>query len=448
MQIGGRETYPPIVGNADMSAGLRVLWLALAVTVLALLVRGLFTLYTPVIDPLRGDAGQYAIYGHNLASYGVFSGQYPTDQPQPDSYRSPGYPLLVAAALKLVGTRGYYPLLLATNAVLGAFTCGLVVLMGALFLPLWGAAAAGLLLAFSPHHISLGNYVLSETLFGFTLTACLYLLSRGLVSRRAATLLGAGAFGALAWATNPVFALLPPLVAGVAIWRQPALLRPMLVFLLPLVVAIGGWQARTWLNVPGDGRTAQGRALDNFIIGSHPEFTAEYRANPRDPANAANLDIAAVGGSWRHYAELLAPRLRTEPGRYVAWYLLEKPRLLWDWNILVGQGDIYVYEVKASYYDKSAPMRASHHLMRRLHPALLLLALAGLPLAWWRRHADPPAVGVLYLTLAYVSLVYVVLQAEARYSVPLRPALYLGAVYTLVAVTRLWPGRASLSPAG
>lgn len=432
----------------DVKPVRRTVFLALAVTVLALAVRGLFSLYTPVIDPLRADAGQYAIYGYNLATHGVFSGQYPAQQPQPDSYRSPGYPLLVAAAIALVGTSGYYPLLLAANALLGALTCGLVVLLGALCLPLWGAALAGLLLVFSPHHISLGNYVLSETLFGFTLTACLYLLARGLLSRRATTLLGAGAFAALAWATNPVFALLPVLVAAGAVWRQPAMLRPMLIFVLPLAVAVGGWQVRTWLNVPADARTAQTRALDNFIIGSHPQFTAQYRANPRDPANTANLDIAAVGGSWARYLERLRPRLVAEPGRYAAWYLLEKPRLLWDWDILVGQGDIYVYEVKASYYDKSAPMRFTRDQMRRLHPALLLLALAGLAMAWWRRRADPPAVGLMYLSLVYVSAVYVVLQAEARYSVPLRPLLYLCAVYALVAVARLWPRRTPLNPAG
>ncbi len=176
---------------------IRALALALAVTALALLVRGLFSLYTPVVDPLRADAGQYAGYGLNIAEYGVFSGQYPTDRPQPDSYRSPGYPALVAIAVKLAGTGGYYPLLLASNALLGAMTCGLVVALGARFLPLWGAALAGLLLAMSPHHISVGNYVLSETLFGFALTSCLYLLSRGLDSRRAGTLLGAGGFAAL-----------------------------------------------------------------------------------------------------------------------------------------------------------------------------------------------------------------------------------------------------------
>lgn len=212
------------------------------------------------------------------------------------------------------------------------------------------------------------------------------------------------------------------------------------------MLAIGAWQARNWINVPADGRTAQTRALDNFIIGSHPEFTAQYRANPRDPANAANLDIAAVAGSWAQYLGLLTPRLQADPARYAHWYLVEKPRLLWDWNLLVGHGDIYVYAVKASYYDKSAPMRLSYDLMRALHPAVLLLALAGLPLAWWRRRADSPAIGLVYLALGYVSLVYVVLQAEARYSVPLRPLLYLASVYAVVAVGRLWPRR-TLNPA-
>jgi hypothetical protein len=419
--------------------------LALAVTLLAFAVRVLFSFYTPVIDPLRADAGKYASYGYNLATHGVFSGQYPAEHPQPDGYRSPGYPLLVAAALLAVGTPTYYPLLLLVNAVLGALTCGLTVLLGAGLLPLWGAALAGLLLTFSPHHVSLGNYVLSETLFGFAITACLYLLSRALADRRAATALGAGVFGVLAWATNPVFAVLPVLLVAISAVFKRSLLRPVLLFALPLMLAAGAWQVRTSLVVPADGLTAQTRALDNFIIGAHPEFFDVWRANPRDPANAADLEIAAVKGSWRRYAELLAPRITAEPGRYATWYLLEKPRLLWDWNILVGWGDIYVYPVLSSYYSKSLPMHWSYRLMRYLHTPLLLLALAGLPLAWWRRHRDPPAVGLMYLTLVGLSAVYVVLQAEARYSVPLRPLLYLAAVYAPFALRR---GRAvDINPA-
>mgnify|MGYP000289320044 CR=1 FL=1 len=93
-------------------------------------------------------------------------------------------------------------------------------------------------------------------------------------------------------------------------------------------------------------------------------------------------------------------------------------------------------------------MRFTRDQMRRLHPAVLLLGLAGLAMAWWRRRADPPAVGMVCLTLLYVSAVYVVLQAEARYSVPLRPLLYLCAVYALVAIGRLWRRRMPLNPAG
>lgn len=94
-------------------------------------------------------------------------------------------------------------------------------------------------------------------------------------------------------------------------------------------------------------------------------------------------------------------------------------------------------------------MRFTHGLMRRLHPVVLLLALVGLALAWVRRRRDAPAVGVVYLSLASLCAVYVVLQAEARYSVPLRPLLYLAAVYALVAIGQLRPRRVvPLSPAG
>ena len=38
---------------------------------------------------------------------------------------------------------------------------------------------------------------------------------------------------------------------------------------------------------------------------------------------------------------------------------------------------------------------------------------------------------LIYSLLIYVSAVYVVLQAEPRYSIPLRPAMYLGAMFGL-----------------
>jgi len=55
----------------------------------------------------------------------------------------------------------------------------------------------------------------------------------------------------------------------------------------------------------------------------------------------------------------------------------------------------------------------------------------------FRREDDRSVVALaIYLVTGYVSLVYIVSQAEARYSIPLRPEMYLCAAYFLHAAAR------------
>jgi len=47
--------------------------------------------------PTRGDASQYYIYAYNMYIYNIFSKQVvrKNQTPRADSFRSPGYPLLI-----------------------------------------------------------------------------------------------------------------------------------------------------------------------------------------------------------------------------------------------------------------------------------------------------------------------------------------------------------------
>ena len=119
------------------------------------------------------------------------------------------------------------------------------------------------------------------------------------------------------------------------------------------------------------------------------------------------------------------------------WYGVGKAVQLWQWDILTGQGDIYLYEVLYSLYNISPPALASYTLMHSLHPWILTSALLGAILLVSGRSSLPDAtVPVLtYAVLISVSAVYVLTQAEPRYSIPLRPELYLAAVFFIWQVT-------------
>ena len=130
-------------------------------------------------------------------------------------------------------------------------------------------------------------------------------------------------------------------------------------------------------------------------------------------------------------------RIASDPAHYAYWYLLKKPVLLWNWNILMGQGDIFVYPVITSLYQKSNPALVSYTIMKSLHYWVFAFALLGvIPLLIQpnKKPEEHVIIVMLYITLFYISSVYVVTQSEARYSIPLRPEMYLCAVFFISSV--------------
>lgn len=213
-------------------------------------------------------------------------------------------------------------------------------------------------------------------------------------------------------------------------------LKTTAIFLLVYLLIPSGWAIRNQLSVPPDSPNSSGRLLINMIIGSHSNYYDVYRQNPRNPENPADVDIRKIKGSSPLFLEIMKQRIISRPGHYAKWYFLKKPILLWDWNILMGQGDIYVYPVIALLYHKSLLVLASYSIMKSLHYWLVAFAL--LSIVFLVRKSDMSlersVMIMIYITLFYISSVYIVSQSEARYSIPLRPEMYLCAVYFIAKV--------------
>ncbi len=183
------------------------------------------------------------------------------------------------------------------------------------------------------------------------------------------------------------------------------------------------------INVQSGQSSSSNRLFKNLVIGSHSDFFDIYRANPRDPKNPATKDLKILNKSYSAFTGLLLKRFIQNPGHYAKWYLIDKPILLWSWDILIGQGDIFVYPVKVSFYDKSKIASATHLTMMSIHYWLFGFAIMGGILLFKSINSMPHTPIFLYITLIYVSAVYVVTQSEPRYSIPLRPEMYLCAVF-------------------
>ena len=112
-----------------------------------------------------------------------------------------------------------------------------------------------------------------------------------------------------------------------------------------------------------------------MVIGAHSNYYDIYRQNPRNTDNPANVDLRDINGSFTLFLEIMKERIAADPIHCAQWYFLEKRLLLWNWNILAGQGDIFEYPVKYSLYQKSTAALASYSIMKFLHYWLFSFAI-------------------------------------------------------------------------
>lgn len=430
-----------------------------AITVLALALRWYYVSTALVLHPVRGDATQYFAYAWNLVHHGVFA-KDAADAAilHPDNYRDPGYPFFLALWMKVLGAGdAWYAAVLLCQALLGALTVTLTTQLGKHWLPIRWAIASGLLMAIWPHSITINGYLLTETLFGFLCVLGLLLFAqaclRGSTWRAAAAGLALGA----AALTNAVLLPFGILLAGFLAWRKLAPRKICVALAIGALLLPGAWAVRNLqFPAPPAGDSSKDRALQNFVQGAWPNYHDAYRnsifgdavtrASTRDTLHAVDEEYATLLSSPMDGAKTIMQRFGQHPWRYAAWYLLEKPRELWGWDIVMGQGDIYVYPTINAPFQISPPwiaLAAMCHTLNLLLMLLMLLALAGLPVASWlhRRgsHGKDTPVGYIPLVSVicmstFATLVYSTLQAEPRYSIPFRSFEMLLATTTLYGV--------------
>ena len=417
-------------------------------TALAMFMRMEYIQTTVIPRPIVADARQYVLYGHNLCYHGTFSKELASGEPRPDAFRSPGYPLLIALGFVLGGKQGFYPVLLVFQAMLGALMVPLTFLLGRWILSsaCWAMLAA-FLVAISPHLIAMTGYLLTETLFSFVLLSALVCFSFALKTNRPFHFGLAGFCWGFAYLTNETALLLPFLFFVILFchgfqsrhkdgkWKKT--LRGMSVCIIVFSLFPIAWALRS-RHLPPDAPKGGSRAIATMTHGTYIGFTHKdpgfkyfpYREDPMQPAFSSSL---------KNFVTIFGERFRQRPLRYLSWYVLEKPFYLWSWNILQGQGDVYVYPVKTSWYQTSVIANATRIAMKISHPLILTFALVGILLFFVTPMCSDERTGafthrsifpVIIITV-YYTLLYMVFASWPRYSIPLRPELYLLASWSM-----------------
>ncbi len=409
------------------------------IAVLSLWIRFSYFKQTIIYNPVMKDAKNYVQYANNLIEYSTFSKSSGTISPKPDSFWAPGYPAFLATSIIIAKKLGInpYTVVMYSQVVLGVLISVLTLLLGRLFLSKAWSVLTAVLVSFSPHMISMGGYLLTETLFSFLLLAAIYSFSIAYDKKKWWIFIVSGLFFGLSYLVNPVMFFAPILLVLVAVCifnsgksKLSVSLKPKLITcLIVFFVIAGAWSLRNMISVQSGQPSGSSRLFTNMVIGSHSDFYDIWRANTRDPENPATKDFKTLNGSYSAFTRLLLGRVIQDPGHYAKWYLIDKPILLWSWNILIGKGDIFVYPVKVSLYDNSTIALATFLIMKSTHYFLFGFAVLGIMFLFKNTNSISHIPIFLYIILIYISAVYVVTQSEPRYSIPMRPEMYLCAVF-------------------
>jgi hypothetical protein len=418
-------------------------------TIAAFFMRMGYVEQTVIVNPIRADARQYVIYGYNLLHHQVFSSQMTKgESPRPDSFRSPGYPLLIMLAFYFGGEKGFYPLMITWQVLIGSLMVPLTFFISICIMPAFWALAAATLVCFSPHLISMTSYLLTETLFGFTFLAAVSILLLAIIRRNAVLFALAGCSFGVAYLVNETVMLLPFLLS-ILLWISfKGLLKfnilksshsKIAVFTLVFVCFPLGWSIRNHINILEDSNRGSQRALSTLSHGAYPGFIYEnpaykyfpYREDPRQPEFSSSIS---------KFTAILWDRVKERPLRYLSWYLIEKPYYFWSWNILQGQGDVYVYPVTTSFYMSSTAANVTRTIIKCFHPFLMTISLIGLIIFFTipnKLHAsatNTTAASLFSLILIYYTLLYTVFAPWPRYSVPFRPFFYVWAIWSIKSI--------------
>jgi len=419
-------------------------WIILACTLFALALRMYFTSTAVVGNPISGDAREYTAYAWNLIHHGTFSGATPSPSPPSrDSYRDPGYPVVLAAVVSAFPTH-WYDAIRWLQCLLGALTVAALLIAARQWLQKGWLLTAGLVMASWPHCVTIPTYLLSETLFAFLVAVALLATNECIGRRNNAWACAAGfAFGVAAL-TNAVVLPFAPILAAVAAWRSPSTRRQWLTLLVFASLLPAAWLLRS--ATIDTGPSASSRASANFVQGSWASYhAAAHGVVAGDEASKQtmnSIDGEITEMSRSRMAGLLSvySRLRETPRESVVWYL-SKPALLWSWNLQIASGHIYPFATSNSPFQMHNVLYTTTQMLIALNSWFSIAALVGCALVAFRGSSTTPV--VMTALLVYVTAVYSLLQAEPRYAIAFRGEEILLAILAIATAVE-----AILNPSG
>lgn len=394
--------------------------------------RYLVTTQTVVDLPVRADAGDYFSAAYHLRFHSVFSRQSPdvkASELVPDATRPPGFPAFAAPFMSMDLDASLRNVLLAQTLVQILSFLGLTWLLVKLVHPSLALLGALVMWTF-PHFISVNSFFVSESLFISALSALMVFVYMCVQNRKlnGYMIFLIGLFIGVMALIRPtmeyltIFIVLLTYIFGRTHFRQALLL------LLGSLIPILGWKIRNYFAI---GSFSDPTLLINALLhGSYPGFVYDhlpesfgfpYRFDPDAPRSYEGVGTTLL---------LIWERASQAPLEYLSWYLWGKQTFLWQWGIINGAGDIFLYPVISTPFNHYRELFVTYSLHGKIHVywviSGLVISLYYFANYLWKRQNNQLLPFLLSALVVYVSLFHMIVAPFPRYGIPFKlPLIFL-----------------------
>ena len=399
---------------------------------------------TSMIQPVRADAALYTTIAYDLARDGkYYTKKYSPEIQKQLNSRDPGYPFFLSVIARVNSSlTGFFYTTTFVQALLDSCTVIMSFFISGFFLPPLWCGVVSLLTAFSPHLISMTNYILTETLFTFLLTAAILSYLYCIKKRNLWFALLSGLIFSYAMCVRSVLQLFPLILIAIILfyfrdeWKFA--IRSTSILLLASCIFFVPWQVYAHKHKPDAGNPSSllGEVL---YVGSYIGLVSDEENKKmygEGMPYRSDQDFEAIvdGGYYRILMEI-AQRFKEKPIENLSWYLFGKPNMFWRWTMIHSGGEFNVYPYNWTWYDKNRIMNMSKELMWFLHPILVFCMHVGIIIFIIRRKqyykSQKIIMSTLIMLMFYFLFIHTITVPVPRYSLPLRPLLYFLAVYCL-----------------
>lgn len=388
--------------------------------------------YSIVDSPVRADAQDYYSYAVNMREWGVYSNEYQASvHPKPDSLRSPGFPTF-AYIFYNSNQDLFIENVLVAQTILQVISFIFLFFVLYRFYGAFVSLITGWFLWTFPHFVNINIYFLSESLFTSLLASLIGMAILSHFSERKkifyyicfSLLLG------LAILVRPTLQYFPFFFFIVLIFYYRKITRISVFFLIISLLPMLLWGVRNSLVV---GQWSDQTLMINGLYhGSFPWFM--YHNIPESFGFPYHFDPQAseVYQGVGRTLEIIFERFVADPWNYLSWYLFGKQFFLWQWSIIAGQGDIFIYPTLTSPYYGEKISLFTYSVNKVVHLFWLIVAFAGLTVIvkrFLKRETLSFALIVISAIFLYTILIHIIVAPFPRYGIPFKiPAMIIFAI--------------------